>query len=114
MTTNEQLEDLFKKQYERDQEIIHETGEKLKQVFKDEEQFKVIFDLYQHSFKMLNDIQELNHANIFLNSYVDAFHQLLVGEGKLLTEEEYRESATKAYTESLKAVNEAIGEPVEV
>lgn len=108
METSEQLEELFKQQFERDQEIINETGERLKEVFPDEEQFKVVFDLYQHSFKLMNDVQELNHANIFLNSYVDAFHSILVGEGKLISEEEYREKATEAYTESLKAVNEAI------
>lgn len=102
--SNKQLDELFEQQAERDQQIINEVGENLKQVFTDPQQNEVIFDLYQQVYKLNNDVQELNHANIFLNSYVDAFHQLLVGEGKLLSEDEFREKASEAYHYSLQTI----------
>lgn len=102
--SNTQLDDLFKKQAERDEQIVNEVGENLRSIFTDEKQFEVVFDLYQQVYKLSNDVQELNHANIFLNSYVDSFHQLLVGEGKLLTEDDFREKASEAYHQSLQTI----------
>lgn len=100
----EQLEELFKQEHERDLTIIQQVGEDLKKIFADEKQFEVIFDLYQKVYKNNNDIQELNHGNIFLNSYIDAFYKYLVGEGKLISEEDFRNVASQAYHESLETI----------
>lgn len=102
--SNVNLDQLFEQQAERDQQIIEEVGKNIRQVFTDEQQNEIIFDLYQQVYKLNNDVQELNHANIFLNSYVDAFHQLLVGEGKLLSEEDFRTKASEAYHQSLQTI----------
>ncbi len=105
MTDNsQQLEALFQKQTERDEAIIQEVGDNLKQIFPDEKQFEVVFDMYQQVYKLSNDVQELNLSNIFINSYVDALHKYLVGEGKLITEEEFRQSASDAYNESIQTI----------
>lgn len=104
--TQEQLEELFKQEHERDLSIIQQVGEDLKQIFTDEKQFEVVFDIYQKVYKNNNDIQELNHGNIFLNSYIDAFYEYLVGEGKLISEEDFRNAASSAYHKSLDTIIE--------
>lgn len=101
---NQQLEELFQRQYEKDKEIIDDVEQSLRQVFVEEKQFEVVFDLYKQVFKLSQDLQELNHANIFLNSYIDSFHQLLVGEGKLLDDDQFRELASDSYHASLQAI----------
>ena len=102
--SNQQLEELFQKQHERDQEVILEVEQNLKKIFPDEKQFEVVFDLYQQVYRLSNDVQELNHANIFLNSYVDSFHQILVGDDKMIAEEEFRQKASDSYHASLQTV----------
>ena len=48
MTDNsQQLDELFQKQFERDQAVIEEVGANLKQIFTDENLFDVVFDMYQ-------------------------------------------------------------------
>lgn len=103
----EQLEELFKQEHERDLAVIQEVGESLKEIFTDEKQFEVIFDIYQKTYKNNNDIQELNHGNIFLNSYIDSFYRHLVGEGNLISEDDFRKAASEAYQESLNTIIEA-------
>lgn len=103
----QQLEELFKQEHERDLSVIQEVGENLKKIFPDEKQFEVIFDIYQKTYKNNNDIQELNHGNIFLNSYIDAFYSYLVGEEKLISEDDFRKAASEAYQQSLNAIIEA-------
>lgn len=108
MTDNTQkLEEFFQQQYERDLQIMEEVGENLKQVFTDEKQYEVVFDMYQQLYKLSNDVQELNRANIFMNSYIDAFHQLFVGEGKNVSEEEFRQASSDSYHASLQTILKA-------
>ena len=45
--SNQKLEELFEKQYERDQEVIASVSESLQKVFIDEKQYEVVFDMYQ-------------------------------------------------------------------
>lgn len=108
MTDNsQQLDELFQKQFERDQAVIEEVGANLKQIFTDEKQFDVVFDMYQQLYKVSNDVQELNHANIHMNAYIDAFHKHLVGEDKLITEEDFRQASSDAYHESIQTIMNA-------
>lgn len=102
--SNQKLEELFEKQYERDQEVIASVSESLKEIFTEEKQFEVVFDMYQQLYKLSGEVQELNHANIFLNSYIESFHILLVGPDKLLTEDAFKEHAAKAYKDSLQKI----------
>ena len=101
------IEELFQKQLERDQAIIQEAGENLKQIFTDSKQFEVVFDIYQQVYKLSGDVQELNHANIFLNAYIEGFNTFLVGEGKLISEEDFKHASTQAYESALKTITEA-------
>lgn len=102
--TVQQFEELFQQQAERDEAVITEVGENLKTIFTDDKQFEVVFDMYQQVYKLSNDIQELNLSNIFMNSYIDAFHKHLVGENKLITEEEFRQSSSDAYNDSIQTI----------
>lgn len=102
--SNQKLEELFEKQYERDQEVIASVSESLQKVFIDEKQYEVVFDMYQQVYKLSGEVQELNHANIFLNSYIESFYGLLVGPDKLLNENDFKEYAAKAYKDSLQKI----------
>ncbi len=102
--SNQKLEELFEKQYERDQEVIASVSDSLKEIFTEEKQFEVVFDMYQQLYKLSGEVQELNHANIFLNSYIESFHVLLVGPDKILSEEDFKDNASKAYKDALQKI----------
>ena len=107
MSTVEQLETLLKQQKERDSEILEEVRGNIAQTFPDEKQASVVFDLYSQVYKLTGDTQELNHGSIFLNSYVESFHKLLVGDGKTFTDEEFKHYAEEAYKASMDAILKA-------
>lgn len=108
MTVDSQnFEALLKAQEERDKEILSEVQKNIAETFPDPAQSQVVFDLYQQLYKVTGDTQELNHGSIFLNSYIDAFHKLLVGEGKMFTDDEFKELSSEAYTQAINDVLQA-------
>lgn len=116
MTDNinvENLDKLLDDQQKRNDEIIAHVVEDLKKSFPDEKQHQVIADIYKQVFKLSYNLEELNHQGIFLSSYIDAFYTHLVGEGKLITEDDYVNAAREAYRQSLETVTQAAKEMAE-
>jgi hypothetical protein len=56
------------------------------------------------------DAQELNINSMFLSSFIESFQEHLVGEGKLIPEEVYLETAHKIFQTTLDEVTQAYKE----
>lgn len=100
----------YQKYLEENQKIVDEVVEKLKEDFPDLKQHAAISDIYAQTFKLTNQVEELSRHYMFLSSYIDALYTHLVGDGKLISEEDFREAAQSAYKASVDAVTEAIQE----
>lgn len=113
MTNQNELLDIFEKRQKQQEQVLASVQQIIETSFPESSQNEIIFDMYAQLFKVSNELQELNHAHIFLSSYFESFHHHLVGEGKLITEEEFRGVAQQAYEgaiEQVEKVMETAGE----
>lgn len=104
---NNKFVDAFEQQRQRNEETLTRIDEELKGIFPDEKQHEAVTELYKQVFKMSYDLEELNRQNILLASFLEGFQENLVGEGKILTEEEYMDASVKAFQNSMEAINKA-------
>lgn len=100
----------FKEQRERNEEILSNINTELKEIFTDEKQCEAITELYKQVFKISYDLEELNRQSILLASFLEGFQETLVGEGKVIPEEEYMQASIKAFQNSMEAINTAFEE----
>lgn len=104
---NQQFQEVLEARRVQNDAIIAQVVEDLKDAFPDPKQHAVVSDIYTQVFNITGSMEELNHQGIFLSSYIDAFYEYLVGENKLITEEQFRTAAQAAYESSLEEVVKA-------
>ena len=102
--------EVFENKTKQDEEIINNVSDRLKTGFPDPAQYEVLFEIYKQVFRISGDVQELNINSMFLSSFIESFQEHLVGEGKLIPEEVYLETAHKIFQTTLDEVTQAYKE----
>lgn len=101
------VSDVFEQKRQENEKIVDEVSARFKTIFQDPEQCEVITELYKQIFAIGQESQEQSISMLYANSFIDAFQTHLVGEGKLISEEEYINNAKNSFEQSIQAVTDA-------
>lgn len=97
---------LIEQRLENNRKIIEETRIELEKIFPDPNQSEAVFSIYSRLFQVTEDIEELNQHHLYLSSYLDSFYTHLVGEGKIISEEAFVQTAQEAFKKSVDEIIE--------
>ena len=108
--TQKSPQEFYQEHLEENQQLVDEVIESPKKDFPDEAQHEAISDIFTQVFTLTNQVEELSRHYMFISSYIDSFYTHLVGESKLISEDQFRETAQAAYKASVDAVTQAMNE----
>lgn len=108
--TQKSPQEYYQEHLEENQQLVDEVVSTLKKDFPEEGQHAAIVDIFTQVFTLTNQVEELSRHYMFISSYIDSFYTHLVGDSKLISEDQFRDAAQAAYKASVDAVTQAMQE----
>ena len=100
------MERLLQDRHEEQEKYINEVLNKLETIFPDQAQRIFIGDMFIQLYKLSVDMDDLNQNAIYQSSFIDALHKGVVGEDKVMSEEDFNKTALDSYNKSLEVIQE--------